>query len=198
MSVTTLDQPVRFDRSDWSYRSAGPDLGAGDWVSAEPFRALLRHVIAVTGLPWRVVAGLAGAVPREVYGLLQGRDGRPVRKIRRSLAQRLYALTPDVVAAARQTPVPVEQAALGLQTLLASGWTLTELSSRTRLSGRLLRAIDEGSRPLCSRLVEVQILAALEALEDIRVPSSCSTMMPTTDLADGSDLVGDGPLDRAA
>ena len=137
----------------------------GDWVRAEPFRAQLRHVMAATGLPWRALSRLAGAEPHEVQQLLQGgRDGRQVRKIRLALARRLFALTTDNVLVARRMTVQADLSVAALSSLLASGWTFTELSTRLRMSAAVLRALAEGRRGVCSRLVEARILAAAEVL----------------------------------
>lgn len=151
---------------------AGSGNELGDWVRAEPFRAHLRYLMAATGLPWRALGRLAGAEPHEVQQLLQGgRDGRPVRKIRLSLARRLFALTHDNVRAARRTAVRSDPGVAALTALLEAGWQITELSSRLRLSASVLRALTEGRRGVCSRLVEVRILAAAEVLIAVEAPS---------------------------
>ena len=177
MTVTALpiDQngrPTRFgdDLPSGDQVKSVSAVELGDWVRAEPFRAQLRHVMAATGLPWRALSRLAGAEPHEVQQLLQGgRDGRPVRKIRLALARRLFALTTDNVLVARRTTVRADLSVAALTALLASGWTFTDLSTRLRMSAGLLRALAEGRRGVCSRLVEVRILAAAEVLNPAEV-----------------------------
>lgn len=66
--------------------------GATDWVLAAPFRAHVRHVGEVTGLPWRVLALCAGVEPTLVRHLLFGRDGRLVRRLHVVTARQLLAL----------------------------------------------------------------------------------------------------------
>ncbi len=146
-------------------------LALGDWVRAEPFRAHLQHLIASTGLPWRVLARLARAEPHEVQRLLQGsRDGRIVRRVRMPLARRLFALKAESVEEARQNTVGSGPGVEALSRLVDAGWTVTELSGRLRLSAGLLRALLEGRRAVCSQLVEAQILAAAEVLGGVDAP----------------------------
>lgn len=172
MTVTDLPidqggQPSRFvdDLPSGDQLEAVSEVELGDWVRAEPFRAQLRHLMAATGLPWRALSRLAGAEPHEVQRLLQGgRDGRAVRKIRLALARRLFALTTENVLVARRTTVRADSSVAALTALLASGWTFTELSTRLRMSASVLRALAEGRRGVCSRLVEARILAAAEVL----------------------------------
>lgn len=139
------------------------------WVRAEPFRAHLRHLMATTGLPWRVLSRLAGAEPREVQRLLQGSsDGRTVRRVRMALARQLYALDVETVDRARRRTVESTISVEALTRLSEAGWDASELSSRLRLSAGLLRALLEGRRAVCSLLVQSQILAAVEVLCETR------------------------------
>ncbi len=61
------------------------------WVPAAPFRALLVHLIELSGLPWPVLAQHAGLPPSLVERLLSS-PGRALRRIPPECARRLLAL----------------------------------------------------------------------------------------------------------
>lgn len=62
------------------------------WVQAAPFRAHLQRLLDQTGLPWTALAAQALVPPAVVHRLLYGRGGRPMSRIPREYARRLFAL----------------------------------------------------------------------------------------------------------
>ena len=61
------------------------------WVTAAPFRSLLEHLIAATGMSWRELAGRAHVPTRLMHSLLFGRLGRQLPRIPVDQARRILA-----------------------------------------------------------------------------------------------------------
>ncbi|MGB7962096.1 MAG: hypothetical protein WCF12_03925 [Propionicimonas sp.] len=129
-----------------------------DWVLAAPFRAHLRHVQAVTTLPWAALAARAGVSPTLVHHLVFGRRGRPVRRISRDTAVRLLAVTTADLAALSGSWVATAATGDRLRVLMAGGCDVDALASWCRLTPSALRALDDS--PRCSRLTELLVYAA--------------------------------------
>jgi hypothetical protein len=72
---------------------------AAEWVDAAPFRALLRHLIDQTGLPWYAIPAATHTPFRMVRSLLFGSNNQPVRRIRYLDAKNLMCSTATAVLA---------------------------------------------------------------------------------------------------
>ena len=137
------------------------------WIDAAPFRAHLRHVMAVGDISVEVVAALAGISARAARHLLNGRGGRPVRRISPDTARRLLRVTSADARWAGQRLVPAPATAARLKDLLAAGHSLDELAGEVRVAADELFALAEGRRDACTPLVAAR-LAALHAAVDAR------------------------------
>lgn len=141
------------------------DTGSA-WVAADPFRAHLAHVCAVTGLPWQVVALHAGVSVRMAEGLLHGRRGRRLRRIPRDCAQRILALSPAMVASSENAWVSAQSTGRRLAWLLSRGVPAQRLATRLGCSAE--RIIDlaeecESQHPgTVTQGFAVQVVAACE------------------------------------
>ena len=91
------------------------------WVTAAPFRAHVRHLMEVSGLPLPAIAARAGVSRPLVEHLLFGRRGRHVRRISPHSAQRLLAVTPAALQACRAVRLPAHPMAGGLPASIADG-----------------------------------------------------------------------------
>lgn len=136
----------------------------GDWVEAGPFRAHLRHLMAVGGLSADEVAAVAGLPPRNVHHLLNGRSGRWQRRISPGTAARLLEVSTSDVASLRWCLTPVEPAREACAQLRAAGWVDEEVAARARLSLAELAALGHEAR--CSRLLTVRLVSLARGLPD--------------------------------
>jgi hypothetical protein len=75
----------------------------GFWVEAAPFRALLRHLMAVGAMTSDEIAALAGIPARLADRLLNGRNGRPLLRICPVTAARLLLVSEWSLRAARRS-----------------------------------------------------------------------------------------------
>lgn len=115
------------------------------WVDAAPFRAHLLSLGDATGVPWAVVALYAGLPLRLAEALVQGRDGRRVRRIPRDCAQRLLDVSAAHVSRIEQTWVPAAPTATRLAALFARGAHPTALADALREApGRLVALAEAG------------------------------------------------------
>lgn len=101
-------------------------------MPAAPFRAHLRLLVDLTGLPWPVFALKAGVPVRLVYRLLFP-DGRRLPRLPRDSALRLLELTDETVAELRHTRVPADDTRQHLAALLGAGCRLEALARYCRL-----------------------------------------------------------------
>lgn len=145
------------------------DSDVGRWVDAAPFRAHLRHLMAVGGMSSAAVAVLAGISPRATFRLLHGRGGRALRRISPDTARRLLQVTPEVAATVRSTMVPAATTRHHLGVLCAAGWSEAELARRLGLPQATLVALINGTVGRCTQL------AALRAAVEV---SKLSTAPP--------------------
>ncbi len=149
--MTTIPAPV-------------PALTPSAWVEAAPFRSHLRHLCATSGLPWPVVALQAGLSVRHADALLHGRRGRPLRRLPRPTAARLWALDPAELVSLVRVPVPAEPTARRVEALLLAG-----LSPR-----RVCRALGWESARLAALLdAELTAVSAADALRVCALVESC-------------------------
>ena len=137
----------------------------GTWVDAAPFRADLRHVMAVGDMSVEVVAELTGIPPRAAWHLLVGRAGRPVRRISADTARRLLRLTSADARAAGRRRVPARGTVFRLHELVTGGHTVVQIAERTGIDHDTLRDLVEGRRDVCSTLVAGRVGALFEARE---------------------------------
>jgi hypothetical protein len=110
------------------------------WVSAAPFRAHLRLLLDLTGLPWPVMALKAGVSPRLVRRLLFVEQGRRLPKLPRESALRLICLSDAALAELGRTMVPSDQTRQDLSELLTSGCSAPTLARYCRLTVPALMA----------------------------------------------------------
>ncbi len=80
----------------------GEPFDIGFWVDAAPFRALLRHLMAVGAMTSDEIAALAGIPARLADRLLNGRNGRPLQRICPVTAARLLLVSESSIRAARR------------------------------------------------------------------------------------------------
>lgn len=136
----------------------------GDWVEAGPFRAHLRHLVAVGGLSADEAATVVGLPPRIVQHLLHGRSGRWQRRISPGTASRLLEVSTSDVASLRWRLTPAEPAREACARLRAVGWTDEEVATRARLPLAEVTALSHAAR--CSRLLTVRLVSLARGLPD--------------------------------
>lgn len=145
-----------------------PDAETDDrtsWVHAAPFRAHLRHVAAVSGLPWPVLAVLAGVSTSLADHLLHGRNGRPVRRLARESAARLLELTPDVALTRAAGWVPPDRATRIARHLADRGWAAHEIADAGAVDHVVVRALLFGEPSLVPRIAEARLLVLVATLD---------------------------------
>lgn len=132
-----------------------------EWVCAREFAVHVRHISSASGVPWRVLALLAGVSSRTV-GRLVGR-GRPMRRIRAVDAVRLLMLTPLAISAAEQQFVDPVSTVRRVRVLLMNGHSVNDVAAYLGVStGGLARLITE-PEPRCTAMMRVRARAACEA-----------------------------------
>lgn len=136
------------------------------WVQAAPFRAHLRRLLELTGLPWPVLAYQADVPASMVEHLLFGRNGRLPTRIPVESARRLFALREATLLELRTCWVPADRTRADLVALLVQGCPPRSLARYCRLSEPQLLATLEASR--CSRLTELLAAAARAQWRDTR------------------------------
>ena len=130
------------------------------WVDAAPFRAHLRHALAVADVPWPAVAIASGVPVAAVRALLFGRSGRPQTRIDPRLAARLLGLDAGELTRMRITRVAASGTTDRLRTLLAAGVDALQLARWCQIAPDELALLVDGDATTCSRLTEALILAA--------------------------------------
>jgi plasmid maintenance system antidote protein VapI len=144
-------------------RMGTDDRAAGHWVDAAPFRAQLRHLMAVGGLDAADVATLAGISPGLADRLLHGHRGRFLRRISPDTAQRLIQLTGPSVRSLSSIVVPSGIARLQLRRLQRLGWRLPTIADRIGVTTVELDDLVTGAETCTARLtVRLTALARAE------------------------------------
>ena len=144
-------------------RTDSENAAAGQWVDAAPFRAQLRHLMAVGGLDSADVAILAGISPALAGHLLDGHRGRPLRRISPDTAHRLIQLTGRSVRSLSYIAVPTGTARLQLRRLRRLGWPLPVIADRIGVPAAELVALVDGAETCTARLtVRLTALARAE------------------------------------
>jgi hypothetical protein len=141
--------------------------GAGPWVDAAPFRAHLRHVMAVGDMSVEVVAELTGIPPRAARHLLEGRAGRAVRRISADTARRLLRVTSADARTVGCRLVSARITVARLQELVAAGHDVGDLARQISIDTDTVRDLAEGRRDTCSPLVAARV-GAVHAARDAR------------------------------
>lgn len=183
----TIQMMAQEPTGSWDGRELlDPDFDAlgdaddyGPWVDAAPFRAHVRHLIELTGVPWRTLAVLADVPPQSVDHLLRGRSGRPVPRLHPLIAERLFHLTDTAVADAGQRRVHATRTRALLGCLGDRGWSMGELARRTQLPVSRLTALAAGQETACSQLLAATVKAAAQALWDGRQPVNMPATQPS-------------------
>jgi plasmid maintenance system antidote protein VapI len=137
---------------------------AAPWVEAGPFRAHLRHVMAVGDLTATEVATLAGVSPRMAASLLTGRGGRPVRRISPDTARSLLRVTAADARALRTRQVPAEESRLRLRRLLVRGMDPADLAEQLGVTSQTVAALASGTGGWCGALLALRLLALARAV----------------------------------
>ena len=97
-------------------------------AEAPLYRAWAKMLVRVSGLPWRIVAALAGISPTSMHQLLFGHNGRPVAWIGSDDARALGATNIDDLASAATDRIPARESRELLVALHTLGWTDEHLS----------------------------------------------------------------------
>ncbi len=140
------------------------------WVDAGPFRAQLRYLMASGSLTVEDVAAVAGISARVANRLLQGRDGRPLRRISPDTARRLIQISDQHVQALRRIMVPAAPARLQLRRLYRAGWDDLATAQRVCVAVPELVELATGA-DTCSLLLTVRLTAAARAEDGLRYRS---------------------------
>ncbi len=142
------------------------------WVDAQPFRALLWHLMSTSALTTEDIATVAGVPPRLAHHLAYGRAGRPLRRISPDAAGRLLALTPWRLAFLGRLTVPSGPARLQLRRLRRAGWDDVVIARRVGSSAADLDRLATSDRT-CSQLLTLRLTAAASAVESARWRRRC-------------------------
>lgn len=134
------------------------------WVDAGPFRAHLRHLMSVGSLDLVEVAVVVGLPTRAVRHLLEGRAGRPPRRISPHTARCLLRVRPDDVRELRSCLAPTRTARASLGRLRASGWSDGEVTAAVGFAVEELGAVEH--RAHCNRLLAVRLVGLSRRLPD--------------------------------
>ena len=97
-------------------------------AEAPLYRAWAKMLVRASGLPWRIVAALAGISPTSMHQLLFGHNGRPVAWIGSDDARALGATNIDDLASASTDRIPARESRELLVALHTLGWTNAHLS----------------------------------------------------------------------
>lgn len=146
--------------------SVPPADAVPDWVAADPFRAHLAHVAAVSGLPWPLIALHAGVSVSLARHLLFGRQGRRVTRISAASARRILAVTPATAGALRSTWVDAGPTVARLVDLLRRGAAVSALAATLALDSGVLLGILEGHTPRVPAELSLRV-RALQAATDL-------------------------------
>ncbi|MET1003894.1 MAG: hypothetical protein ABWX96_00005 [Propionibacteriaceae bacterium] len=137
---------------------------AGAWVDAAPFRAHLKHLMAVSHLSSSAVAMLAGVSPRLAYRLLHGHGGRPLRRVSPDIARKLLQVTAAEARAVRVRPVPAARTRTNLRKLQAAGWSLPDLALAVGLPESQIEELLSRRERSCTQQVALRAAAEVSLL----------------------------------
>ena len=134
----------------------------GSWVEAGPFRAHLRHLMAVGGLDEQEAATVTGLPVRAVQHILHGRDGRAQRRISPDTAYRLLRVGTAEIAALRWCLAPAVAAQTAYAQLRAAGWSALQVATAARVPVEEIEALAGAER--CPRLLVVRLVSQARRL----------------------------------
>lgn len=132
------------------------------WVFSSHLRHHVRHLAASTGVPWRVIALLAG-VPSGTVSAIIGPTGRPRARIREVDARQLLNLTSEAILAAQRTTVPVTPTVHRIEALEGAGHGRSQIAHYLNVSQAELDLLTSGRLVTCTLMVRVRAQAACEA-----------------------------------
>ncbi|GAA1437459.1 hypothetical protein GCM10009616_39240 [Microlunatus lacustris] len=133
---------------------------APPWVEAGPFRAHLRHLMDGGGLSATEVAVLAGVPPRMATSLVQGRSGRPVRRISPEHARALLQVAGTDVRSLRTRQVPAVESRRRLRRLLGRYGGAAALAEELGVAASSLEELSRPGSTWCSALLALRLLTA--------------------------------------
>ena len=137
---------------------------AASWVEAGPFRAHLRHLMAVGELSATEVATLAGVPPRLAASLLNGRrSGRAVRRIDPDSARALLQITAADARALRTRQLPAQESRRRLHALARREPDLGRLAGRLGVTTQELVDLHVGASAWCRALLALRLVALVRA-----------------------------------
>ena len=138
------------------------ETSTGDWVEAGPFRAHLRHLMAVGGLDEQEAATVTGLPVRSVQHILHGRGGRPQRRISPHTAHRLLRVGTTEIVALRWCLAPAAPAQTAYEQLRAAGWSTLEVATAVQVPVQEVEALTGADR--CPRLLVVRLVSQARRL----------------------------------
>jgi hypothetical protein len=141
------------------------DARVGEWVDAAPFRAHLRHLMAVSGLSSSAVAVLADISPTFANRLLHGRGGRHLRRISPVTACKLLQITPVEARGVRTCVVSATSTRQQLAMLRCRGLSAGAIAELSGLSLDTVAALLNGAAANCTRLVALRVAVALSEVQ---------------------------------
>lgn len=163
MVVSTAGSGARTPEGTGARGAREPDPA---WVDAGPFRAHLRHLMAVGSLEVAEVAVVLGLSTRAVRHLYEGRAGRVPRRISPHTARRLLHVRADDVRGLRWCLAPAEPACASRDRLRACGWSLDEVASAVGFGVAELASLDDHTH--CNRLLAVRLVGLARLLPSTR------------------------------
>lgn len=137
------------------------------WVDAAPFRAHVQYLMSSGSLSAEDVATIAGVSPRLTERLLNGHDGRPLRRISPDTGRQLMRVTGPDARSVGAMSAPAAGARLRLRRLLQAGWTMADLAERLRFSILALDALAAGSSLCCPLLLAIRLTALSREMPDL-------------------------------
>ena len=133
-----------------------------DWVPAAPFRAHVHRLMRQSGVPWPVVAFLAGTPLATVRTLVIGRGGKLRPRVHRHAAQQLIRLRENDLRRTRLDQVPAEPTGERIRLLRARGVSWAAIAQHLQLTQTTCQEIAQGRRTSCSVMVEILSSTACE------------------------------------
>lgn len=141
--------------------SCTPYGSAFGWVCARDFALHVRHMSRSTGVPWRVLAMLAGVSSKTVRRLMG--HGRPIRRIRSVDAGRLMRITPLTISDAEHQFVDPASTLHRVRILLENGHSASDISSYLGVPLAVLACLLTDPDPRCTVMMRLRARAACEA-----------------------------------
>lgn len=144
-----------------------PSRNSRSWVAADPFRALLRHLLTASQLPVHHLAVKVGLSTPLCVRLLAdpcrppGLPGaRPIQRIPRDLAEQLMRTDAVSLCAELDVMLSAHRARATIRDLLTDGHRLTTLARITGLPVATLDGLAAGTTTNCTGRVDTALHAA--------------------------------------